>query len=297
MNQIINFIQESIEQNTLSFAVFTVFFLCLFLLLWILKRRKNRKNTLVGGKGERNLDSVPFFHLENPTPRDEEALSIIEKYRKDIWYKASLTAVMKSEELLHLIQDLASDIARVYYPDVSEPMYEASIVDILELIGRVNEKIRLSTQDFPLNLIADRRISDVLKMKDYYRIIRDHPVLEFAMKNRALFRAGKLLWSAYNTANPWYWSRKIAYKATREAGLRYFYTLMVSQVGEETVKVYSKRNLRTTAAEQELVMVTAKDYEEVLGFVLGSKKLDSTDKIDLIRSLTAKKRIKSVPSG
>jgi len=304
MSDVIVFFAESIKQHTVSFTLF-IFFLCCLFILWLSSKwRKKHNKRFVDREGD--WESIPFFSLKDPTPMDKQAMSIIEEYRKNIWYKTASTNMMKSEELLHFIENLTSEIARIYYADASEPMYEASMVDILGLIGRVNEKLLLSTREFPLSLIADRRISEVLKMKDFYQTIRNHPVLEAAMKNRTLFRAGKALWSAYNTTNLWYWSRKIAYKATREAGLRYFYTLIVSQVGEEAVKVYSGRNIRSAEAGQDLLIageminmalvggeVTSAEYEEVLNFILGSRKLDSKDKIDLIRSLTNKKRIKS----
>ncbi len=127
------------------------------------------------------------------------------------------------------------------------------------------------------------------------------------MKNKTLFKAGNTVWSAFNASNPWYWGRKVAYKASREAGLRYFYALIVSQVGEEAVRVYSGRSVRTVKSKDDLVIgtemvnmalvggeVTSGEYEEVLGFILGSKKLDAKDKIDLIRALTNKKRLKSL---
>lgn len=306
MSDVIVFFSESIKQHTVFFALF-IFFFCFLFILWIfLKQEKKHKKQIADSEGERDWESIPFFSLENPTSEDKQAMSVIEKYRKDIWYKTSSTNIMKSEELLRFIENLTSEIARIYYSDASEPMYEASMVDVLELIGRVNEKLLLSTREFPLNLIAERRIREVLKMKDFYQTIRNHPALELAMKNRTLLRAGKALWNAYNTTNLWYWSRKIAYKATREAGLRYFYTLIVSQVGEEAVKIYSGRNIRNTEAGQDLLIageminmalvggeVSTAEYEEILSFILGSKKLDSKDKMDLIRLLANKKPFKS----
>ncbi len=310
MNRILSFLSESIEHNPFSFVFFNLFLFCL-IFVWLFIKRRNKPNIPPEvDEEDDNLDSIPLFSLEDPTAYDEQAMSIVEKYRKEIWYKTSQTTVMKSEELLHLVEDLATDVARIYHPEVTEPMYEASLVEILGLIGRVNDKIGASSRDIPLKLIADRKISDVIKMKDFYQTVKNHPALEFAMKNKALFKAGKTVWSAFNYSNPWHWGRKVAYHTSREAGLRYFYALIVSQVGEEAVRVYSGRSVRTSKSKDDLVIatemvnmalvggeVTANEYEEVTKFILDSKKLDAKDKIDLIRALTNKKRLKSLDEG
>lgn len=310
MNGFITFLSESIERNPYSFAIFNLFFFCLIFVWLFIKRRKKTNIPPEIDVEDDNLDAIPLFSLEDPTPDDEQALALIGEYRKNIWYKTSQTTVMKSEDLLHLVEDLATEVARIYHPDVNEPMYEASMLDILGLIGRVNDKIRSSSQEFPLSLIAERKISDVIKMKDFYQTVKNHPALEFAMRNKTVFKAGKTVWSAFNASNPWYWGRKVAYKASREAGLRYFYALMVSQVGEEAVRVYSGRSVRSVKSKDDLVIgtemvnmalvggeVTSGEYEEVLKFILSSKKLDAKDKIDLIRALTNKKRLKSLDVG
>jgi hypothetical protein len=308
MSKFITFFSESIKTHTLSFVLFCLFLICL-VFIWLLLKRRKKYLPVTGGEGE-NLDSIPLFSLEDPTVLDEQAMSVVEEYRKKIWYKTSSTPVMKSDDLLHLVENLASDIALVYHPDISEPMYEASMVDILGLVGRVNSKIGSSSREFPLSLIAERKISDVIKMKDFYQTVKNHPALEFAMKNKAFFKVGKTVWSAFNASNPWYWGRKVAYHTSREAGLRYFYALIVSQVGEEAVRVYSGRSVRRVESKDDLVIatemvnmalvggeVTSKEYETVLGFILGSKKLVAKDKIDLIRALTNKKRLKSLDVG
>lgn len=302
MNQVITFIQNSIERYPFSFFFLSIFFLSLFFLWWFLRRQSKRKLSLVLRKSEKELDSIPLSRLENPTPTDEQALEIVEKCREDIWYKTSTSSVMKSTEILSLAQNLVSDVARVYHPDVTDPMYEASLTDILELVGRVIDKIHIGFQELPLSLIAERQINEILKVKDYYQMVRDNPAFDVLIKNPVLFKTGKVLWSAYNTANPWYWGRKIAYKATKEAGLRYFYTLLISEAGEEAIRTYSGRNVRASKARQELAIasemvnmavvggeVASAEYEEVLGYVLKSKKLDPRDKISLLRSLVAKK--------
>ncbi len=150
MNGFITFLSEYIEHNPFFFALFNLFFISL-IFVWLFIKRRNKSNIPPEIDVEDdNLDAIPIFCLDDPTPDDEQALAVVEEYRKDIWYKTSQTTVMKSEDLLHLVEDLATDIARIYNPDTTEPMYEASLVEILGLIGRVNDKIRSSSRDIPL---------------------------------------------------------------------------------------------------------------------------------------------------
>lgn len=223
--------------------------LALLVIVWALLRRQHpvRRDPFPGAV---RLDDVPFERLDSSEPVDAAACRIIERARRSVWEEATAGASVSPEALYDRAQKLVAAIAAAYFPQHPRPVTMVTVHGIVQLLGRTAQRMEGSLGSFPLCLVRDRTISDVLRIHAGYRAVRDTPVGRF-LRNRLVRTAGRVVWDAYTIARPWNLGRRMIWAVSREAGLRYLLTLFVTIVGEEAVRVYGgawRDRADTTAA-------------------------------------------------
>ncbi len=227
------------DAYTITLFVFLLF-LCV---LYALVRRQQKKGKELTHEIN-ELSDVPFQKVDAPSPEDEEAYRIIEQERKRIWKQFSSDADISIETILVLSKDMTAKIAEVYFPDTEEPVYQATVEGLVHLLKRTTERLEGYLNRFPLKILRDRTVRDLMRLHSGYKKVVDNPIAK-VIGNKYMSMGRKLLWSAYNVTNPWYYGRQFVWAVGKEAGIRYFLTLVVTIVGEEAVLLFrNSRNVK-----------------------------------------------------
>lgn len=193
-----------------------------------------------------NLSGVPFEKVPEPTPQDEEAYCLIEAERSRVWKNFSSETALTADYVLAQARELVAKIAAVYHPDTEDPVYQGTVLGLLHLFKRVAERIEGYLNKFPLTVLRDRTIAELLLLHSGYVKVKENPVVKL-LGNKFVDTARKLLWSAYNVSNPWFYGRQIVWAVGRELGTRYLLTLILTIVGEEAVQLYRTKSSRTAS--------------------------------------------------
>lgn len=220
------------------YTLILLLLLIIFCVLLLLVRRQRVKMNKLAAE-TMTLAGVPFEKIAPTTPEDEEAYRIIQEERKKIWKDFSSDTALTVERVLFLSKGITGKIAAVYFPESEEPVYQATMAGLLHLVRRVAERMEAYLNKFPLSFLKERNVKDMLLIHNgYQRVIGSR----FAkiMGNKFVTLGRKLVWSAYNVSNPWYYGRQVVWAAGKEVGLRYLLTLIVTIVGEEAVLLYRR---------------------------------------------------------
>jgi hypothetical protein len=117
------------------------------------------------------------------------------------------------------------------------------VLGLLHLFKRVAERLEGYLNKFPLTVLRDRTIAELLLLHSGYVKVKENPMVKL-LGNKFVDTARKLLWSAYNVSNPWFYGRQIVWAVGRELGTRYLLTLILTIVGEEAVQLYRTKTSR-----------------------------------------------------
>ncbi len=276
--------------------------------LFLVRRHNKRlqEELLAHSEDKETFDQVELIRVQNPTEQDLQAYDLIEAERQQVWKSLGTGTSIAPKKISQLSLHLIQQIAAIYHPDIEAPEFQASIFDLLELNERIIRRLKEYLDDFPLNTIRDVSIQDILKYKGYYDRISEFDLVKLAKKHKTLYTIGQYAWMGYNALNPWYWGKKVIFTAGKEGTLRYLLTIIITVVGEESVLVYSKRNLKAkaVAVEKNIAfeminmaaidgVVTQEEYEIVLDFILNNPRLDDQVKVTLLKALLRKRPMKA----
>ena len=297
--------------ETYSIAALLSAAVILLSVLFLVRRRNRTQQAALLAREEesQNFKQIELTRVQNPTEYDLRAYALIESKRQQVWTSFSTKTAFSPRIIYQFAFDLIREVAAIYYPDLENPVMQASIFDLLELNYRIIERVKEYLEEFPLNTIRDLNIQNILKYKDYYDKLSDSKLVQFAQQHTYLYAIGKYAWMGYNVLNPWYWGRKIVFTAGKEGLFRYLLTVIITVVGEEAVLVYSRRNIKAKAAAVEKNIafeminmavidgiVSAEEYEVILDFILQNPQLDDQRKVTLLKALLRKRPLKSAVS-
>jgi len=243
------------------------------------------------------------FHLPEPQPQDQEALALLRDYRRRFLLKLWPDTRFSFQGINDLAQTLVAEIARIYYPDEERPELKASLADLVALYRRVGVRLAAWLETVPLRPLREMDLATVMLIHDTYQKFKDHPVHLF-LKRHHMYRAARWAWGAYNLANPFYWGRRAAYKGGREFLTRIFLAKVVTVVGEEAMRLYSRRspNLhflrRFQVGMQEMINLAldgngslpADVTLALMRAVLQARTLEDQEKVALLRRLSRPQR-------
>jgi hypothetical protein len=186
-----------------------------------------------------DLEDVPFEKVFRPTLLDQEAYGIIEQERRRIWKQFSAGGSFSVEDVFSRSRALTERIAAVYFSHSEEPVYQATVEGLVHLMCRISERLASSLTRFPLAILRDRTVQDLMRLHAGYRRVVENRVTRFISSKYVTF-GRNLVWSAYNVTNPWYYGRRMLWTAGKEAGIRYLLALVITIVGEEAVLLYRR---------------------------------------------------------
>jgi hypothetical protein len=251
---------------------------------------------------EANLDDLDIS-LPDPQPQDQEALRLLREYRRRYLLKLWPDTRFSFREINDLSQTLVTKIAQIYYPEEERPELKASLADLVALYRRVGVRLTAWLETAPFRPLRDMDLATFMLIHDTYHKVIDSPVHQF-LKRHHLYRAARWAWAAVNIANPFYWGRRAAYKSSREFLARIFLAKVVTVVGEEAMRLYSRRspNLylfrRYQVGVQEMVNLAlgangSLPAEMILGLmksVLKARGLEDQEKVALLKRMSQPQR-------
>lgn len=230
-------------------------------------------------------------------PEDKEALELIRSYRRRFLLKLWPDTRFSLKRVNDLVLPLISEIAAIYYPDEERPELKASLTDLIALYNRVGNRLRNLLETLPLRPIKDVELQTVLRYHELYQKVISHPGYQF-MKQHHLDKIARWAWTAYNYASPWYWGRRMAYAGSREVLSRLFLARLSAIVGEEAIRLYSRRSPNSAdfgcyrMALQEMINLSWSDKKipanllnYIMRFILEARGLLDQEKIVLLRRL------------
>lgn len=136
--------------------------------------------------------------------------------------------------------ELIEEISRYFFPESKYPMLELSVHELIDLNRYISDRIDQILDKPILKNTKNVRITNIMKMLDKKRAIEDSKAMKAAKK----YKVGKVLKygsMALNAVNPVYWFRKLVINTSVDAITRKVCVVIISIVGEETTKVYSKK--------------------------------------------------------
>lgn len=285
-----------------------VFAAVILLVVLMLVRRRHQQQQLAqtdSQPDDHSFEQIELIRVQNPTDQDLQAYALIETERQAIWKSLSTNTSIAPRKIYQIAFDLVQRIAVIYHPDHENPVFQASIADLLELNYRIITRLQDYLEEFPLNTIKDLNVEDILRYKNYYDRFTNFELVKMAQKHQNLYTLGRYLWMGYNALNPWYWGQKVVLTAGKESIFRYLLSVIITIVGEESVLVYSKRNIRAKSAaiEKNIAFeminmaisdgtVSQQEYEVILDFILNNSRLDEHIKLTLMKALQRKRPTK-----
>jgi hypothetical protein len=225
---------------------------------WTLKRFSTALDQEEARQGDLEL------RLPDPHPQDREALILLKEYRRRYLLKLWPDTKFSFREINDLSQTLVAEIARIYYPEEERPELRASLADLVALYRRIGVRLAAWLEGAPFRPLKDMELATLMLLHDTYQKVKDHPVHQF-LKRHHLYRAAHWVWGAINIVNPYYWGRRAAYKGTREFLARVFLAKVVTVVGEESMRLYSRRSPNLRLFRRYLV-----GLQEMLNLALGA---------------------------
>jgi hypothetical protein len=242
------------------------------------------------------------IEIDDPRPEDQQALEVIRGYRRTLLLQLWPDTRFNLGVLTEISQNLVKGIASVYYPEEERPELKASLADMVALYNRVGTRLAVWLDTLPVRPLKDVELQTVLQYHELYQKVKQHPGYQF-LRRYHLDKVARWAWTAKNALNPWYWGRKAAYTGSKELLQRLFLAKVTTLVGEEAIKLYSRRGLnarllqRYQLALQEMINLILDDaslspqaWNCLLRFILRAKSLENHEKLALLQRLAQPRR-------
>jgi len=261
-----------------------------------------KRLTLALGRGKARLDDLEMPLLD-PNSQDQEALALLSEYRRRYLLKLWPNTRLSFREINELSQNLVAEIAGIYYPEEERPELKASLADLVALYRRVGVRLSAWLETVPFRPLKSMELSTVLLLHDTYQRVKAHPVHQFLQRSH-MYRVARWLWGSINVVNPYYWGRRAAYTGGREFLTRLFLAKVVTVVGEESIRLYSRRSpnvrlfRRYQVGVQEMINLALDKNGSLPGevttaalrLILKAKGLEDQEKVVLLRRVSRPRR-------
>lgn len=284
------------------FLVFTVLTILFFLAVRCWFRRRMKRVMDEQRAEENELDLLPSV-----TPMDKDALVVIKRFRREVWDLPEADLQLGMEPLYRRAFDLVREVAAIYHPEIDSPQYEASLVELLNLVRRVTTRLSNLSGTTPFKYFGSRKISDYQRYYTMYRKINDNPIVH-AIKSPRLRSVVRWAWNLKNIANPVYWAGKELSREGYFFGVRWFIITYLGQVGREAMRVYSGRHYQTEE-ERDAALIcyrlfalarqwggpTAEEWAFIVEFVIGRAVLEADAKLHILSRCSEGRLPKDLP--
>lgn len=289
----LQFLFELVSRHWLS-VFFLALTLCTVLGLtavrWWLRRRLKRLLE-AQFEEENELDVLP-----SPGPADRRALELIREMRREVWSVPETELQLGLDALNQRAVRIVRAVSSVYHPEAEVPQYEASLIESLQLIRRVSNRIVRLAQTAPFKYLGNRRLRDYQRYYQVYRKLNENPLLRLLRRNPHLSRVAGWAINLKNLGNPLYWASKELSRESYFFLLRWFHLTYTSQVGKEAIRLYSGRRF-LTEQDRDAALVcyrlfaltrqwggpSAAEWSVFVDFVTGHAALEAETKLHVLQ--------------
>jgi len=238
----LNFFVDLVSRHWVSVVLLALTLgtiLAMMVARWWLRRRLRR---MLDDQFEEDheLDALP-----SPGPADRQALELIREMRREVWSVPDVELELGLDSLNQRAVKIVRAVSAVYHPEAEVPQYEASLIESLQLIRRVTNRINRIAQAPPFRYLGNRKLSDFQRYYQVYRKLNDHPIMRILRRNPHLQRIAGWALNVKNLGNPMYWAGKELSREGYFFLLRWFHLAFTSQVGKEAIRLYSGRRFLT----------------------------------------------------
>lgn len=139
-----------------------------------------------------------------------------------------------------LSYELIEEVAEYFFPNSPHPMLELSVNELLDLSHYITDRIDELLEKPLLKNTKNLRITKIMEVLDKKKAIEE---MKFAKAAKKL-HIGKVVkygGAVLNALNPVYWFRKLVINTSVSVMTKKVCLVIIGIVGEETVKVYSKK--------------------------------------------------------
>jgi len=190
-----------------------------------------------------------------------EELEFMVKEKQKLFKKSRKASNHKLSKLTFDISyDLTNEIATYFFPTSKYPMYELSVHELMNLNHYITDRITEILHKPLLKNMMKLRITQIIQMFDKKRQIEENKVMKAAKKLK-VGKVAKYAGAALNIVNPIYWFRRLVINTSVDVMQRKICLIIIGIVGEETIKIYSKK-LFDAPLELDLVDKEVKDFLE-----------------------------------
>lgn len=135
--------------------------------------------------------------------------------------------------------DLASDIAKKYYPKSKYPLLELTVEESLELTNYISKRVNQFLSAKILSPIKRRTIAQIKAIYDTKVRVEETKIVKAGQKVDAK-KIGKTVLGVINVLNPAYWVKRLTVDKLYDVIIVRISLATIAIVGEETYKIYSK---------------------------------------------------------
>jgi hypothetical protein len=255
----------------------------------ILKRRWKRLLEAELSR-ETELDTLPPMG-----PLDDQALERIKAFRREVWDLPEAQLELGIEALTERGFRVVRAIAEIYHSEAAIPQYEASLLELLQLMRRVASRLHRIASIMPFRFLGTRKLSDYQRYYQVYRKINENPVLQLLKRNPSLYRMARWAMNLKNLGNPLYWAGKEISREGYFFMVRWLSMTFVSQVGREAMRLYSGRHFQSEGDRDAAIVCyrlfalarqwggpTAEEWPLIVDFVSSHPVLDPEAKLHIL---------------
>lgn len=195
---------------------------------------------------------------------DEEILALIQE-TKDMFNDRNLKGAQSNIEFAKNISvELVLNIAKKFFPESKHPLYELSINEVLMLGSYVSKRLDEVLDYRGIRIIRKLKISTIVGFTEVKEKIESSSVVK-ATKKYKIMEALSATKKVINIVNPVYWARRLIINTSINVVVKRLCLIMISVVGEETYKIYSKsvfdREVQIDTGIKDIVSDIEKDLE------------------------------------
>jgi len=141
--------------------------------------------------------------------------------------------------MANISKELAMTIASHFYPKSKYPLYELSIDESIMLLVYISNRVDDVLDKRGLRMLRKRTIATLMRFSNTKKAIDESTVMQLSEKYKVKTFAKTTL-TVLNLFNPFYWGRKLIVNKTYDLVIRKICLAVITIVGEETYKIYSK---------------------------------------------------------
>lgn len=177
---------------------------------------------------------------KNPPVIDELEITLFIKDAQDKFKNKPLRKeVGLFEHLKTITYDLSLDIAKKYYPTSKYPHLELTIEESLLLTHYIANRIDELLSAKLLSTLKGRSLAQIKNLYDQKVKLSESKLIKVS-KEAKVKTVGKTILNVLNMINPAYWIKKVTVDKLYDIIIIKICLAIISIVGEETYKIYSK---------------------------------------------------------